>query len=88
MRKTEAILGQRYYDSITNFEGVATGIFIYLHGCRRIQLSGTNEQTKGPVEYVFDEPQLVEVETDKALEGDGRPGGPKDSPMQKAAPPR
>lgn len=68
-----AKLGKRYRDTITGFEGTATGRFEYLHGCVRINLTGALNGE--PKDFAFDEPQLEEVDTKKRLAKVG-PGGP------------
>ena len=54
------ILGKRYRDTISGWEGMATCLFTYLHGCRRVLLAGADSEGK-PDDYAFDEPQLVLV---------------------------
>ena len=54
------VLGERYRDPISGWEGVATCIFTYLHGCRRVLLAGADGDGK-PDDYAFDEPQLDPV---------------------------
>lgn len=67
-------LGKRYRDPISGFEGVATGRYEFLHGCVRWQLAG---QIKGePKDFVFDEPQLVEVADEVTYETTRGKGGP------------
>ena len=73
-------LGRRYRDTISGFEGVATGRYEYLYGCVRISLErGKDGDLKSEV---FDEQRLVEV----VSEGTRRPrptatsGGPREAP--------
>ena len=54
------VLGERYRDPISGWEGVATCLHTYLHGCRRVTLAGTDGDGR-PDEYAFDEPQLEPV---------------------------
>ena len=54
------MLGKRYRDTISGFEGIATGVFDYLYGCRRVNLEGSVDGK--PVGHIFDAPQLEEVE--------------------------
>lgn len=57
-------LGQRYRDTITDYEGTATVRSEYLHGTTRVCLEAPDDKG-APVEYWFDEPRLVEVATDR-----------------------
>lgn len=50
-------LGETYRDSITGFEGVATGRFEYLHGCVRIDLEAIVDGK--PAREIFDEQRLT-----------------------------
>lgn len=84
----KAELGKRYIDKITQFEGTCTGIFEYMHGCRRIQIDGVKVDAQGnpePIGYTFDEPQLTDSETGQELHTT-RPGGPKDAPQPRNGP--
>lgn len=75
---SKIIMGQQYRDTITGFEGQATAIYEYLHGCTRVNLSGRKVDANGnaePVEYAFDSPQLVHVETGDQVVA-SKPGGP------------
>jgi hypothetical protein len=73
--KTDIILGDRYRDSVTGIEGVATVVSFYMHACERVTIEWVKE---GKVEYeAFDAPRLVHC-----LTGDvpkvvktGGPGG-------------
>jgi hypothetical protein len=81
-------LGKTYHDTITGFTGVATARYEYLHGCVRWQLTRAHPETGMPLEAIFDEPQLAEVEADQHATT-GATGGPHDeSPQRQAAPPR
>lgn len=79
-------LGKTYRDSITNFTGVATGRFEYLHGCVRWQLTTAHPETGAPLEAVFDEPQLIWLEEDNETQHEqtGSTGGPRLDPPARA----
>lgn len=77
-RSGRAEFGKKYHDPISGFEGTATAISEFLHGCRRIQLSGSVNGE--PKDYVFDEPQLEPIETPKPLAPTRGKGGPKTMP--------
>lgn len=68
-------LGERYRDTITGFEGVATARFEYLHGCVRWNLTGVVNGE--PKDFSFDEPQLEPVPT---VTPTRTTGGPRPTP--------
>lgn len=58
MAKKQPIeLGERVVDSITDYEGICTGILTHLNGCRRIGIQGNGlDQNHLPVDvYWVDE---------------------------------
>ena len=57
MTEETVVLGQRYRDPVSEFEGVAIAFHNYLYGCRRVTVAGRDSDGK-PDEYTFDEPQL------------------------------
>ena len=67
-------LGKRYKDTISGFEGVATGVADYLYGCRSVQLSGG---TDGKVESEWFDEQRLEGVTSTATSG-----GPQNNPSR------
>lgn len=73
-------LGKRYRDTISGFEGVATGRFEYLHGCVRWNLSGV--LAGEPKDFSFDEPQLAEVPDPERHESTRGTGGPRPAPSR------
>ncbi len=52
------ILGDRYKDRVSGWEGVAVATHSYVWGCRRVTIAGVGSDGK-PDEYTFDEPQLA-----------------------------
>ena len=65
-------LGERYRDTISGFEGVATSRSEYLHGCVRVGLeTGKDGELK---QEWFDEQRLVRVETGAPVESPARSG--------------
>lgn len=73
--KTDIILGDRYSDPLTGFEGVATALSFYLHACERVSLEYVKD---GTIKYEsFDAPRLVHIETGKQpkTKRTGGPGG-------------
>lgn len=76
--KTNIRMGARYRDSATGFEGTATAVYFFQHGCERTLVKGINGQGE-VVEYVFDAPELEEVSTNKRVElVECKTGGPHD----------
>jgi hypothetical protein len=81
MSKTkDVILGGRYRDTVSGWEGTATGRYEYMNGCLRIELSATGKDGE-PKSFVFDVQQLEPVKEAKVMVGEkpARTGGPRDS---------
>lgn len=80
--KTELILGAKYRDTISGWEGVCTAIHHYLNGCVRSSLDAVDKEGK-PLGYVFDEEQLVLVrektEATEVAKKRKPSGGPRDN---------
>jgi len=75
-------LGDRVKDTITGFQGVAVGITVWLYGCKRIGIQGT-ELKDGKVldpEW-FDEQRLISLD-DKTHKSSVRVGGPQHDPRR------
>jgi hypothetical protein len=72
------VLGNKYRDRISGFEGVATGRFEYLYGCVRYALEGTKEQEFK--DYTFYEQRLEEVKPPRKILPTARSGGPQPTP--------
>lgn len=79
MDESEITLGDRYRDTITEFEGVATSRHEYLHGCTRVTLSAAGKDGAAPIHESFDAPQLEHVETAELVTS-GRTGGDRPTP--------
>lgn len=78
--RTDVVLGDRYRDPLTGFEGVATSVTFYLHACERVALETVRE---GKVSYEgFDAPRLEHVDTGKqpTTTRTGGPGGREAAP--------
>jgi len=72
----QVVLGDRYKDSITGWEGVAVGRYEYLNGCIRIGLETMHDGE--PKEMVFDEQRIISIETQKPVDTLASRGGPQD----------
>ena len=71
--QTDITLGERYVDTQTGIEGVATGITFFQYGCERVNLEVV---VAGKIEdYGFDAPRLTHIATQKRAETT-RTGGP------------
>lgn len=56
-------LGNKYYDQITGFVGIATGKVKYISGCNQVLLApGVDKDGKIQESMWFDEQRLVKVE--------------------------
>lgn len=71
------VLGNRYRDSITGFEGVAVARTEYLYGCARVGLQGPASGGKVPDSQWFDELQLTDGLPDPTK------GGPRPDPPER-----
>lgn len=73
--ETDIVLGEKYRDTQTGYEGVATGIHFYQHGCERATLEAFDENRKNIQELSFDAPRLQHIDSGKIAETP-TPGGP------------
>lgn len=74
---SDVVMGEKYRDTITGFDGVATSVTFFLNACERVGLEGYDAARKKVVVEIFDAPRLVHVETEQVVESP-RPGGPGD----------
>jgi len=72
------ILGEKYRDGITGFEGVATARYEFLHGCVRYCLEKGDKDGK-PTELVVDEQRIEMLKTKKKPKATATTGGPRGS---------
>lgn len=75
--KTEIELGKKYRDSATGFEGTASAVYFFKHGCERVALKGLNNQGD-LVEFVFDAPELEHQSGEAVKLLEAKTGGPHD----------
>ena len=74
--KSEIELGKKYTDSQTGFEGTASSVVFFQHGCERVCLKGLNKNNE-LVEYYFDSPELQLSETGEQVKLlEQKTGGP------------
>lgn len=80
--KSDIVLGQKYRDTITGYEGVATTVTFFLNACERVGLESYDAERREVKTEVFDSPRLVHVETgvQATTERTGGPGDPNSRP--------
>lgn len=73
------ILGRKYRDVVSGWEGVATARYEYLNGCVRYEIAGADKDGK-PESFIFDVEQLVAVDAPPVVTAPASPtGGPRSS---------
>lgn len=71
---SDITLGEKYEDTVTGIQGVATVVSFYLHACERVTLEFVKD---GEVKYEsFDTPRLVAVQAPEVPLVTARTGGP------------
>lgn len=86
--KSDITLGERYRDTQTSIEGVATALHFYQHACERVTLEAVSGKTGELIEYGFDAPRLVAVERPAEPVRQQRTGGPARAGEARAVPSR
>lgn len=76
--RSDIVLGERYLDAQTGYEGVATGVSFFQHACERICLEAFDSTRKMVVEQIFDAPRLTAVSNGKKATST-KTGGPRDT---------
>lgn len=82
--KSDIVLGERYTDSQTGFEGVATAVYFFQYGCERVEVQTMDATTQEIRTNCFDSPRLVHVKSGKVPKV-ARTGGPGSSTEGRAA---
>lgn len=77
--KSDVVLGEKYQDTQTGYEGVAILVTFFQHGCERVTLESYDAERKEIKEMSFDAPRLKSVKTQKQVETE-RTGGPDKAP--------
>lgn len=71
--KSDIKLGEKYEDTMTGLQGVATAVTFYLHACERVTLEFVKE---GEIKYEsFDAPRLRHADSGEVPQTT-RTGGP------------
>jgi len=82
---SDIVLGNKYRDEQTGYEGIATAICFYQHACERVTIEAFDKKKMEVREYTFDAPRLVDVETGRRAKvtktGGDRPGVARPSSM-------
>jgi len=75
-------MGQKVKDNLTGFSGIATGVFTFLSGCLRVEVTPDSLKDGKPIDpEVFDEQRLIG-------QSKATTGGPLDGPPAFRAPKR
>lgn len=83
--RSDIRLGEKYRDTVSGYEGTATAIYFFLHGCERVVLEQLNI-THGEVkELAFDAPRLMHIKSGEVARTD-RTGGVRPAPGAKRGP--
>jgi hypothetical protein len=64
---SQIVLGEKYRDTVSGYEGTATAVYFFLHACERVLLEQWNSANAELKELSFDAPRLVHVETKKEI---------------------
>jgi hypothetical protein len=80
------VMGRKYKDIITGFQGVCTGYTKFIYGCTRVMLESLVEGK--PETYSFDAPGLLDLEDPMVKAEPARTGGPRLAPARRSAPTR
>lgn len=81
--KTDIVLGEKYRDTVSGFEGTATACYFFLHGCERVLLEQYDKANAEMKELSFDAPRLVAVKAPQVPVTSTRTGGWKADPPKK-----
>jgi len=84
--RSDIVLGERYTDTQTGVEGVATCLHFYQHACERVTLEFYDRQT-GMQELTFDAPRLQHTGTGRVAEVT-QTGGPARAGERRSVPRR
>lgn len=74
--KSDIVLGEKYIDKQTGYEGIATSVTFFQHACERVCIESYDTTRKQVIESVFDAPRLTHVETQKVAKV-VKTGGPQ-----------
>lgn len=72
----DVVLGRKYRDTVSGWEGTATARYQYMNGCIRIEIAGADKDGK-PESFVFDVQQIEELDAPKIAVAPAATGGPR-----------
>lgn len=72
---SDIVLGERYRDDQTGYEGVATSVTFFQHACERVCIENYDATRKEVKEAMFDAPRLRHITSGKVAEVE-KTGGP------------
>lgn len=78
---SDIVLGERYRDEQTGYEGVATAICFFQHACERVTIETYDPVRKSVIEQAFDAPRLTSLKTAQVATS-AKTGGPHDMPAR------
>ena len=82
--KSDIVLGDRYVDKQTGYEGVATSVSFFQFACERVCIEAFDTTRKQVVESVFDAPRLTRVKTGEVAKT-AKTGGPQNPNPQRGS---
>ena len=74
--KSDIVLGERYVDKQTGYEGVATSVTFFQHACERVCIETYDTKRLQVIESIFDAPRLTHVKSGETAKTE-KTGGPQ-----------
>lgn len=74
---SDIVLGEKYRDEQSGYEGTATAIYFFQYGCERVQIETYDGVQRQIRTETFDAPRLTHIESGKRAKTD-KTGGPGD----------
>lgn len=72
----DIVLGQKYRDRHTGYEGIATAVTIYLYGCRHVLIESGGFDKEGKIDTKWFEEERIEGITPRSKHGGPMPHPP------------
>lgn len=76
--QSDIVLGEKYVDTQTGYEGTAIAVYFFQYGCERVTVESFDPQRKEIKEMTFDAPRLTRVKTGERVKTE-KTGGPDKS---------
>jgi len=80
---SDIVLGEKYIDKQTGYEGIATSVTFFQHACERVCIESYDPSRQTVLEAVFDAPRLTHILTQKTATVE-KTGGPQLPNSQRA----